>query len=146
MSTQRQRHTAEDPRAHRIPRGTGRITRGIHNRGPQRTVESQRDKTQAHDETQKIATRSCTPSDPHHAPQAPQQIQRIPKTPAAQPRNQPPTPYHPCTPEPPTTTPEASSLPKAPSHTHEPHKTQGLIWQLSFKWLRYRITVISRNQ
>ena len=95
---------AEDPKPHRIPRGTWRIIPGMHN-GPQRTVESQRDKTQAHDETQEIAIRSCTPSDPYHALQAPQQVQRIPKTPAAQPRNRAPPPpqtiHAPWNPQPP---------------------------------------------
>ena len=130
MSTQRHRHTAEDPKAYRIPRGTGRIIPGMHNRGPQRTVESQKDKTQANDETNKIATWSCTPSYPHHAPQAP-------PPPPADPKN---TKTPSCTTQKPIPHPRPSMHPRTsnyhpqsprpiqiPNHAHEPHKTQGLI-------------------
>ena len=123
MSIQWQRHThmAEDPRVHGIQRGTGRIFPGMHNRGPQRTVDSQRDKTQVYDETQKIATRSCTPSDPHHVPQAPQQIQRIPKPPTVQHRNQSPTIHAPQNPQPPPPNPQAHSKPQTtPMNTTRP--------------------------
>ena len=148
---QRQRHMEEGPKVHGIPRGTGRIIPGMHNRGLQRTVESQRDKTQANDERpRRLPPGAAHLQTPIMHPKLPSRSKEYQKpqlhNPETNSNPSPQTIHAPQNLEPPTITPKAPSPFKAPSHTHEPHKTSGLIWQLSFKQLRYRIRIISGNQ
>ena len=71
----------------------GGSSRGCSTQRPQSTVESQSCKTQAHDERpRRMQPGAAHLQTPITHPKPPQQIQRIPKPPPAQPRNRNPSP------------------------------------------------------
>ena len=141
----REPHSARIPQRHRKE-----DARDARQTAPENSGEPERQDIGTWWETQRIATRSCTRPDLHHAPQTLQQIKRIPipqlhksdvqrsATPASQIRQTPPPPrpsMHP--------TPIQSSKP----HPRTPQESEDdLAAFIQIPTVRYRVRIISMNQ